>query len=67
MGEKLNWVDALAVLPYFVITLPLGETNIRSLAFFRMLRFVRVIRLFRLSKNSKRLKVVAHILKGKLP
>ena len=66
VSKKMNWVDALAVLPYFLVTLPLGETNMRSLGFFRMLRFVRVIRVVRLSKQSRRLKVVAHILRSSI-
>ena len=66
LKNKMNWVDALAVVPFLVMPLFLAEEQQKSLRFLQTLRVVRVIRLFRLSTHSKRLKIVGEIAKSSL-
>ena len=58
MKSAMNWIDVLAVLPFFLFSLsPHGAEDLKSLGFLRMFRFIRVVRLVRLSRYSKRIKV----------
>lgn len=57
----LNWIDALAIFPYFIMLI-INPEEVGSLDFLRIIRLLRVFRLFKLSKHSKRLKIVAHII-----
>lgn len=59
----MNWVDLFSVLPYFVVLI-IEVKALGALGVLRTLKFLRVLRLFRLSKHSRRLKVVAIILKS---
>lgn len=60
--ELMNWVDVIAVLPYFVVAiLPLDEISLLRVT--RISKLVRIVRLFRVSKHSRRLKLVGIILK----
>ena len=36
LRKKLNWVDAIAVIPYFILSLPLGDGSTKALGFFKM-------------------------------
>lgn len=56
----LNFIDALAVMPYFIMTITSPEQT-GSLRFLRILRLVRILRLFKFSKHSTRLKIVGRI------
>ena len=61
--SSLNWVDVIAILPYFVVLI-ISKEDVSSLGPLKMMRFIRIVRLFRLSKHSKRLKVVGEIIKS---
>lgn len=65
MTNPLNWVDGLAVIPFF-FSIMFPSNKIKSLTFLRSFRFIIVMRLLRLSKQSKRLKVVSVILASSL-
>ena len=58
---SMNWVDAFAVIPFFLLAILQSKEN-SLLGIFKTLKFMRIIRLFRLSKHSRRLKVVGIIL-----
>ena len=60
---SMNLIDFFAVIPYFSLIL-INNQKSALLGIFRTLRFVRVVRLFRFSKHSRRLKVVAIILRS---
>ena len=64
--SKLNWVDGLACIPFFVMSLFVDEEKQKSFSFLRTLRVIRVMRLFRLSAHSKRLRIVGEIAKDSL-
>lgn len=63
----LNWIDACAVTPFFMSLILKTKGSDGLMGVFKTLKFLRVIRLFRLSKHSRRLKVVAIILKSCVP
>ena len=63
--QPMNWVDILAVVPYFIFLI-LQSQQKGVMGIFKTLRFIRVVKLFRLSKHSKRLKVVGIILKSSM-
>ena len=60
--NKMSWVDALAVIPYFLLTLCISEQNFSQIAYLRLFQTVRVVRLIRLSKQSRRLAMVTEII-----
>ncbi|XP_066930859.1 potassium voltage-gated channel subfamily A member 10-like isoform X2 [Clytia hemisphaerica] len=61
MRKWLNWVDLIAVVPYFIFLI-INRGGTSSIGVLKLLRFVRVLRLFRLSKHSARIKEVGDIL-----
>lgn len=58
--DFMNWVDAVAILPYF-FTLAIAP-NSSSVAFLRACRLIRIVRIFRLSKQWKRLRAMILII-----
>lgn len=54
----LNWVDTVAVLPYFLTLF----ANVQSVRFFRMLRLLRIFRMSKFTKYSVQLDVVTKIM-----
>ena len=62
--EFLNWVDFVAVIPYFIALAASGGKRVTSLGWLRILRMIRVVRLFRLSKHSKRIQIMMRVLQS---
>ena len=63
LTEFSNWVDGIAVVPYFTLLLCVSG-RVKSLGFIRIFRFVRVLRLFRLSKQNKRVHIFQEVMKA---
>jgi hypothetical protein len=66
MTNNLNWLDAISVVPLFLMSLFLKHDEQHHLHFLQPLRVIRVMRLFRLSRHSKRLKIVGEIARQSL-
>ena len=62
--EFLNWVDFVAVIPYFIALAASGGKRVTSLGWLRILRMIRVVRLFRVSKHSKRIQIMMRVLQS---
>lgn len=58
--EVMNWVDAVAILPYFFMLAISPDSS--SVAFLRACRLIRIVRIFRLSKQWKRLRAMILII-----
>lgn len=46
-------VDLLAILPTFVVALPVGSVGVLDVGFLRVLRVVRVLRFYRFTRNEE--------------
>lgn len=57
----MAWLDFLAILPYFVL-LCTEESN-NTIEILRVLRLARVLRVFKLVRRSKKLLLIAHVMK----
>lgn len=70
LRSALNFVDFLAILPYFVSLAELfyGETStlvvVNTLGLLRTIRLIKLVRLFKFSRHSRRIQMIFEILKA---
>ncbi|XP_055349348.1 uncharacterized protein LOC129596176 [Paramacrobiotus metropolitanus] len=70
LRSALNFIDFLAILPYFVSLAELfyGETStlvvVNTLGLLRTIRLIKLVRLFKFSRHSRRIQMIAEILKA---
>eukprot|EP00116_Pleurobrachia_bachei_P004601 sb/3464863/ len=57
----MAWLDFLAILPYFVLLFTKESNN--TIEILRVLRLARVLRVFKLVRRSKKLLLIAHVMK----
>lgn len=70
LRAPLNFIDFLAILPYFVSLAELfyGETStlvvVNTLGLLRTIRLIKLVRLFKFSRHSRRIQMIFEILKS---
>jgi len=61
LTSLMSWLDFLAILPYFVLLFTKESNN--TIEILRVLRLARVLRVFKLVRRSKKLLLIAHVMK----